>query len=143
MGSRDGAEVCRERASASTPRLATPDAHSSVADKQWARDSRGGHQAPRRPPEDLMKMLVRLLAAVAVTLAAVPTFAQQTTGTITGPVLDPQDMAVPGVTVPATNTATGLVRFDVSDAEGLYHLNALPVGTYDVVAELSGFTRLE
>src|SRR6185369_14466613 len=127
MGLRDGAEVCKERATASTQRLATPDAHWSAADKQWARDSRGGHQAPRRPPEDLMKMRLRLLTAVAVILAAVPTFAPQTTGTITGRVLDPQDMAVPGATITATNTATGLVRFDVSDVEGLYHLNALPV----------------
>ena len=35
------------------------------------------------------------------------------------------------------------IRSDVSDSEGLYHLNAMPVGSYDVVAELSGFTRLE
>src|SRR5258705_11505349 len=89
-----------------------------------------------------MKTLVRLLAAVAVTLAADPTFAQQTTGTITGRVLDPQEIAVPGATITATNPATGLVRIDVSDSEGLYHLNALPVGTYDVVAELPGFTSL-
>src|SRR5262245_3058944 len=60
------------------------------------------------PPEDLMKTLLRLLAAVAVILAAVPSYGQQTTGTITGRVLDPQDMAVPGVTITATNTATGL-----------------------------------
>jgi carboxypeptidase family protein len=90
-----------------------------------------------------MKTLVRLLTALAVTLAAVPVFAQQTTGTITGRVIDPQEMAVPGATITATNTATGLVRSDVSDSEGLYHLNAMPVGAYDVVAELPGFTRLE
>ncbi len=57
--------------------------------------------------------------------------------------LDPQEIAVPGATITATNPATGLVRTDVSDSEGLYHLNALPVGTYDVVAELPGFTSLE
>ena len=95
------------------------------------------------PPEDLMKTLLRLSAALVVTLTAVPTFAQQTTGTIAGRVLDPQGMAVPGASITATNTATGLVRSDVSDSEGLYHLNAMPVGSYDVVAELSGFTRLE
>jgi carboxypeptidase family protein len=94
-------------------------------------------------PEELMKTLSRLLTALAVMLAAVPTFAQQTTGTITGRVLDPQGMAVPGASITATNAGTGLVRSDVSDTEGLYHLNAMPVGTYDVVAELSGFTRLE
>jgi hypothetical protein len=90
-----------------------------------------------------MKMFARALAVLAVTLAACPSFAQQTTGTITGRVIDPQDMAVPGATLTAVNTATGLARTDVSDNQGLYRLNALPVGTYDVVAELSGFTRLE
>jgi hypothetical protein len=90
-----------------------------------------------------MKTFVRLIAAAAVALAAVPALAQQTTGTITGRVIDPQDTAVPGATITATNMATGFVRSDVSDGEGLYHLNALPVGTYDVVADLPGFTRLE
>jgi len=97
----------------------------------------------RATPEDLMTTLSRLLAALAVTLVAVPTFAQQTTGTIAGRVLDPQGMAVPGATITATNAATGLIRSDVSDSDGLYRLNAMPVGSYDVVAELSGFTRLE
>jgi len=90
-----------------------------------------------------MKMLVRLLATFVVMLAALPTYAQQTTGTITGRVVDPQDMVVPGATITAMNAATGFVRIDVSDSEGLYHLNAMPVATYDVVAELPGFTRLE
>ena len=90
-----------------------------------------------------MRIFLRLLAAMTVALAAVPAVAQQTTGTITGLVIDPQGMAVPGATVTAMNAATGFSRSDVSDSEGLYHLNALPVGAYDVVAELPGFTRLE
>ena len=90
-----------------------------------------------------MTTLARVLAVVALTLAACPSFAQQTTGTITGLVIDQQDIAVPGATITATNTATGLVRGDVSDGQGLYRLNALPVGTYDVVTELPGFTSLE
>jgi hypothetical protein len=90
-----------------------------------------------------MKTLVRLVTVITLTLMAVPAIAQQTTGSITGLITDPQAMAVPGVTVTATNTETGFARTDVSDGEGLYHLNAIPVGTYDVVAELSGFTRLE
>ena len=90
-----------------------------------------------------MKMLVRLLATCVVMLAALPTYAQQTAGTITGRVIDPQGMAVPGATITAMNAATGFVRIDISDSEGLYHLNAMPVATYDVVAELPGFTRLE
>src|SRR3954454_20365714 len=90
-----------------------------------------------------MNTLARALAVVVVTLAAYPSFAQQTTGTITGRVIDPQGTAVPGTTIIATNTMTGLMRTDISDEEGLYRLNALPVGAYDVTAELAGFTRLE
>ncbi len=90
-----------------------------------------------------MTTLARVLAVFALTLAACPSFAQQTTGTITGRVIDEQGPAVPGATITATSTTTGLVRTDVSDSQGLYRLNALPVGMYDLVAELSGFTRLE
>ncbi len=89
-----------------------------------------------------MKRLARLLVCV-LAFAAVPAFAQQTTGNINGRVLDDQGAAIPGATVTATNSATGFVRTDVSDAEGLYRLTALPVGVYDLVAELQGFTRVE
>src|SRR5436309_9245555 len=37
---------------------------------------------------------------------------------------------------------TGFTRAEVSDAEGLYRLNALPVGMYEVNAELSGFATV-
>jgi len=69
-------------------------------------------------------------------------FAQQTTGTITGRVIDQQDAAVPGVTITATNPATGFARTEVTDVEGVYRLAALPVGFYDVIAELPGFTTV-
>ena len=68
-------------------------------------------------------------------------FAQQTTGNITGRVVDEQGAAIPGVTVTAKNPATGFTRTEVSDAEGVYRLSALPVGIYDVTAELQGFTH--
>jgi hypothetical protein len=90
----------------------------------------------------MMKFSRALLVCV-FAIAAAPVFAQQTAGNITGRVLDDQGAAVPGATVTATNTQTGFVRTDVSDAEGLFRLNALPVGTYDLVFELQGFTRVE
>jgi outer membrane receptor protein involved in Fe transport len=80
---------------------------------------------------------------VCLLACAAPALAQQTSGNITGRILDDQGAAVPGTTITATNPQTGLVRTDVSDAEGLFRLNALPVGTYDLVAELQGFTRVE
>jgi hypothetical protein len=81
-----------------------------------------------------------VLAAV---LAVVPASAQQTSGNITGRVLDAQGAAVPGAAVTGRHAATGFVRSVVSDAEGVYRLTALPVGTYDLTAELAGFTTFE
>ena len=86
------------------------------------------------------------LAALLLGLSAListSAFAQQTTGNITGRVLDAQGAAVPGATVTARNAATGFARSVVSDAEGVYRLQALPVGTYDLATELSGFSTVE
>jgi outer membrane receptor protein involved in Fe transport len=69
--------------------------------------------------------------------------AQQTTGNISGRIVDAQGSAIPGVTVTGRNTQTGFVRTDVSDGEGIYRLTALPVGPYDVSAELQGFAKFE
>ncbi len=41
------------------------------------------------------------------------------------------------------NLATGLTRTDVSDAEGIFRLTALPVGSYDLTTELQGFSKVE
>ena len=70
-------------------------------------------------------------------------FAQQTTGSIAGRVTDGQGGVVPGATLTATNPDTGYVRQDLTNAEGLYRLGALPVGTYDLVVNVQGFARVE
>jgi hypothetical protein len=75
-------------------------------------------------------------------LTCASAFAQQTTGAVSGRVVDPQGSAVPGATVTAKSTTTGFTRSEVSDAEGVYRLSALPVGIYDVTAELQGFTTV-
>jgi hypothetical protein len=80
---------------------------------------------------------------VLVALAAVPAAGQQTSGNITGRVLDDSGAIVPGASVVARHTETGFTRDAVTDAEGVYRLNALPVGTYDVTAELTGFTTVK
>ena len=69
--------------------------------------------------------------------------AQPTTGTVLGKIADEQGAVIPGATVSATNPATGFNRTAVSDAEGIYRLNALPVGTYDLTVELAGFSGVE
>jgi hypothetical protein len=76
-------------------------------------------------------------------LVSTSALAQQTTGSITGQVLDTQGAAIPGATVTARNVATGFARTAVSDAEGIYRLQALPVGTYDLLTELAGFATVD
>src|SRR5262245_26500173 len=82
------------------------------------------------------------LTAFMVLLVAGSAAAQQTAGNVTGRVLDQQGAAIPGVTVTAKSAQTGFVRNETTDQEGLYRLSALPVGSYDVSAELQGFTTV-
>ena len=87
-----------------------------------------------------MKKIILAMIVLCSLVASSTAFAQQTSGNITGRIVDAQGAAVPGVTVTARSPQTGFVRTDVSDGEGIYRLTALPVGGYDVTAELSGFS---
>src|SRR5829696_3003483 len=87
----------------------------------------------------MRRMIVAMIAVCTFALAATSAAAQQTTGNIQGRIVDAQKAAMPGVTVTAKSTTTGFTRTEVTDAEGIYRLTGLPVGTYDLHAELSGF----
>ena len=63
----------------------------------------------------------------------------QATSTFNGRVLDRDDAVLPGVTVTATNTNTGVVRTTVTNAEGVYSMPGLEPGVYDVKTDLTGF----
>ncbi|PYS26478.1 MAG: TonB-dependent receptor, partial [Acidobacteria bacterium] len=67
--------------------------------------------------------------------------AQATTGIISGVVRDESGALVPGVTITAKNTGTGIVRTTITGDNGGYRIPALVIGTYDVEAELSGFKK--
>ena len=86
----------------------------------------------------------RLLLALALVAGGIaPAMAQQTSGNISGRVIDPQGAAIPGATVTAKNPQTGFSRNAVTDSEGVYRLSALPVGTYDLTVELQGFATID
>jgi hypothetical protein len=69
----------------------------------------------------------------------VSAYAQQTLGGITGVVTDPQGAILPGATVTAVNTGTGLKRTATSGSNGYYALPDLPIGTYSLTITLAGF----
>jgi hypothetical protein len=68
-------------------------------------------------------------------------FAQGSTAAILGVVRDTTGALVPGVSVTAKQTDTGLTRTAVSDEYGGYNMQLLPVGPYELTAELPGFKQ--
>ncbi|HEV2494902.1 MAG TPA: TonB-dependent receptor [Terriglobia bacterium] len=93
--------------------------------------------------------LTALLVAVSVALVAVCTIfpgramaqsaASVATGTLTGHVRGPGDVAVPGATVELINTQTGEHKETWTDAAGNYTLGGVPPGTYKLQISLLGF----
>ena len=88
-----------------------------------------------------MSRLTSAIATWAFVAAMAPALAGAQSGaaTITGLVLDDSGAAVPGVTVTATNQASGVTYVAVSNAAGNYTMPAVLVGAYTVKAELAGF----
>ncbi|HEY3162464.1 MAG TPA: TonB-dependent receptor [Vicinamibacterales bacterium] len=68
-------------------------------------------------------------------------YAQGTTGTISGRIVDPQGLAVPGVTITVTG-AQG-AKTAVTDGSGRFSVPFLTPGTYAIKAELQGFKSIE
>jgi len=82
--------------------------------------------------------LALLVGLLMVALAA-PAYAQRQLGAIQGTITDQTGSVLPGVTVTATNKGTGEVRTTVTNEAGIYRLQSLDPGAYDLLAQLSGF----
>ncbi|HEX8688386.1 MAG TPA: carboxypeptidase-like regulatory domain-containing protein [Pyrinomonadaceae bacterium] len=82
-----------------------------------------------------LPLLIALLALLAAPAAA------QTTGTISGTVLDEKGAAIPGAAVTARGVDTGATRTAQTDSEGRYRFPNMPIGNYEVTVEARGFAR--
>ena len=83
---------------------------------------------------------MRFAIVLILSCSAIPLHASaQTSATLAGRVNDSTGGVVPGATITARHLERSIERIAVSDADGRYVIAALPVGTYDVRAELSGF----
>src|SRR5574338_865436 len=84
----------------------------------------------------------RIAIAVAVFLAGtIGVLAQETTGTITGQVVDSQGLALPGVSV--TIVGPQGEKSAVTDGDGRFNVPFLTPGKYGVRAELQGFKTID
>jgi hypothetical protein len=74
-----------------------------------------------------------------------PTFALAQIGQaeLRGAIVDESGLAVPGVTITATHVATGTSRSIQTSETGTYVMPALPIGVYNVKAELVGFAVVQ
>ena len=81
----------------------------------------------------------QLSLVACIVLMATGLASAQATSTFNGRVLDRDEAVLPGVTVTATNTNTGVARATVTNEEGVYSMPGLDPGVYDVKTDLTGF----
>src|SRR6185295_11358529 len=102
-----------------------------------SRSRRGSSMRSRSSGQVLVVALAVLLSLVSLVHAQTPS------GEVSGTVIDASGLAVPGVTVTLTNQGTNVTRVVQTNESGLYVISAIPPGTYDLKAELSGFRTVE
>jgi hypothetical protein len=85
----------------------------------------------------------RIVAVAALLLLAVggTAFAQLQTGNLYGTVTDDKGAALPGVTV--TLSGQGAPQVQVTNAQGQFRFLGLPPGSFDLKAELEGFSTID
>ncbi|MGA7294810.1 MAG: TonB-dependent receptor, partial [Terriglobales bacterium] len=86
-----------------------------------------------------MKLPRTVLLLLVVIVAPALSSAQDATGRIFGTVYDQQGAVIPDVHVTVTNTATQDARSATTNKQGVFQLLALPIGTYIVTADHTGF----
>jgi hypothetical protein len=87
----------------------------------------------------MIRIKLGCISLVCLAAAAGLLMAQQPNGSITGTVQDSSGGATPVVTVTVRNVETGQTRTVLTDANGHYSAQSLPVGKYEIRAEKDGF----
>jgi len=86
----------------------------------------------------MRRLFVLVMALVLVSAQA---FGQSTYATVSGTVSDKSGAILPGVSMTATNTATGVVTTVLSNEAGAFNIPSLLPGPYTISAELTGFQK--
>lgn len=85
--------------------------------------------------------LLTMAAIVLISVSAAFAQAQASTADLRGLVIDPNGAIVPGASVTAKFTATGITRTATANDEGTYQFFALPPGEYEISAEAPTFKK--
>src|SRR5262245_46540818 len=107
------------------------------------RDNRSRFSSSLQPGGRLMKpMLVSCLTVGLIACCPPPVAAQLAEGELRGTVVDESGAVLPGVTIIAVHLETGTSRTTTTEVNGGYLMPSMPLGTYRVTAELSGFSTV-
>jgi len=96
---------------------------------------------------DMKKWLVWGLGLVCIALAVLlcsanVTMGQEVTATITGTATDPSGAAIAGAKVTAKSVERGITYTAETNESGLYRISQLPVGSYELKVEKTGFASV-
>src|SRR5690348_6351390 len=96
---------------------------------------------PRFSEGDRMNQCRRVFLLFSL-VALFSTLAQaQYRGSLHGTVTDPQGAAISGANVTLLNTATNQKTVSTTDANGIYHFNALPPNVFKLTVNATGFKQ--
>ena len=104
--------------------------------------SRPAAQAPCRSRRRAAWRLRLLALACLLAAGAAPARGQTNTGDLGGVVRDESGAVLPGATVVATHVDTRFAVERITDADGRFFMASLPIGDWEIAAELSGFRRV-
>src|SRR5260370_32276147 len=87
-----------------------------------------------------MRLLFTTAAAFATLIVfSANAYPQSSNASVSGFVQDASQAFIPGVTVTATNTQTGVTTTTITNESGTYTILSLLPGTYKLTSELAGF----
>jgi len=86
-----------------------------------------------------MKKILLVTAWLLAVFLPIPTLCQSSNASLSGTVTDTSEAILPGATITATNTATGIVSTTLANNSGVYSFPSLLPGSYTVTAELTDF----
>lgn len=88
-----------------------------------------------------MRRMGAALCAALFGIVAACAGAQTITGSIGGAVTDPSGAVIPNATVTVKNLGTGVQTVTHSDQSGVYNFQFLPIGSYSITGEATGFAQ--
>ena len=107
----------------------------------FKREVQRSHYSSPQKHNRFNKMDTCLIAFLALIFLSATAFGQGASASLTGTIQDASGGAVPGAAIVVRNVDTGVEAKTTSNDRGSYTFPSLQVGTYELVADASGFSR--